>query len=137
MVGSPGNTLSRVVSILSQFCILLLCGCVAQESEVKKAEKDLQQRLSQSLTEQNQLLAHLREKDLPQLRGELEKAMRQSRDFQAKQEELKILLDRAEKLNQEYKAGIPQRLDSLDLIVGKILLRLEEIEKRLQSKETR
>jgi tol-pal system protein YbgF len=79
---------------------LLLPGCVAQQSDLKKAEKDLQQQLSQARARQNQEISTLREHELPQLRGELEKALYQARELQNKQEDFK---HRSAQLEQQTK----------------------------------
>lgn len=79
---------------------LLLPGCVAQQSDLKKAEKDLQQQLSQTRARQSQEISTLREHDLPQLRGELEKALHQARELQNKQEDFK---HRSAQLEQQTK----------------------------------
>ncbi|OQW32209.1 MAG: hypothetical protein A4E19_19425 [Nitrospira sp. SG-bin1] len=79
---------------------LLLPGCVAQQSDLKKAEKDLQQQLSQTRARQSQEISTLREHELPQLRGELEKALHQARELQNKQEDFK---HRSAQLEQQTK----------------------------------
>jgi len=79
---------------------LILPGCVAQQSDLKKAEKDLQQQLSQTRARQSQELSTLREQELPQLRGELEKALNQARELQGKQEDFK---HRSAQLEQQTK----------------------------------
>jgi tol-pal system protein YbgF len=79
---------------------LLLPGCVAQQSDLKKAERDLQQQLSQSRARQSQEISTLREHELPQLRGELEKALHQARELQNKQEDFK---HRSAQLEQQTK----------------------------------
>ncbi len=79
---------------------LLLPGCVAQQSDLKKAEKDLQQQLSQTRARQSQEISTLREHELPQLRGELEKALHQARELQNKQEDFK---HRSVQLEQQTK----------------------------------
>ena len=81
---------------------LMLPGCVAQQSDLKKAEKDLQQQLSQTRARQSQELSTLREQELPQLRGELEKALNQARELQGKQEDFK---HRSAQLSSRPKAG--------------------------------
>ena len=78
----------------------LLPGCVAQQSDLKKAEKDLQQQLSQARARQSQEISTLREHELPQLRGELEKALHQARELQGKQEDFK---HRSAQLEQQTK----------------------------------
>ncbi len=79
---------------------LLLPGCVAQQAELKKAEKDLQQQLSQTRARQSQEISTLREHELPQLRGELEKALHQARELQNKQDDFK---HRSAQLEQQTK----------------------------------
>ncbi|HET9129707.1 MAG TPA: hypothetical protein VFO86_02100, partial [Terriglobia bacterium] len=79
---------------------LFLPGCVAQQSDLKKAEKDLQQQLSQTRARQSQEISTLREHELPQLRGELEKALHQARELQNKQEDFK---HRSAQLEQQTK----------------------------------
>jgi tol-pal system protein YbgF len=79
---------------------LLLPGCVAQQSDLKKAEKDLQQQLSQTRARQSQEISTLREHELPQLRGELEKTLHQARELQNKQEDFK---HRSAQLEQQMK----------------------------------
>ncbi|HEX7768264.1 MAG TPA: hypothetical protein VF443_16240, partial [Nitrospira sp.] len=63
----------------------LLSGCVAQQADLKQTERALQQKLkqqddqlSQTRARQSQEISNLREQDLPQLRGELEKARHQA-----------------------------------------------------------
>lgn len=134
MCESPSRILSHSVRFLPLFCATVLYGCVAQQSDLKKSEKDLQQQLAQTRAKQGQELSTLREQEMPQLRGELEKAMYVMKHLYAKQEEHQVILNRLEKLHESDKTSISQRLDSVDLVIGKILLRLEAIEKRLKEK---
>ena len=80
-----------------------LTGCVAQQADLLQTEKALQQRikqqddqLSQTRARQSQEISTLRDQDLPQLRGELERALYQTQDIQAKQEDLKHRLAQVE-----------------------------------------
>ncbi|MDK2743487.1 MAG: hypothetical protein NDI90_11275 [Nitrospira sp. BO4] len=117
--------------------IIILCGCVAQQSDLKQTEKVLQQELSQTRARQGQEITTLREYELPQLRGEVEKVLHQTQELQARHEEIALRLDSLEKQKETHKTDLIQRMDSLDLVVGKILLRMEEVERRLQGKEKR
>jgi tol-pal system protein YbgF len=88
-------------------CTLLLTGCVAQQADLKQTEKNLQQRIKQSSDEsaqtrarQSQEISALREQELPQLRGELDRALHQAQELQGKQEDLK---QRAAQLEQQTK----------------------------------
>ena len=88
-------------------CALLLTGCIAQQADLKQTEKTLQQRIKQSSDEsaqtrarQSQEISVLREQELPQLRGELERALHQAQELQAKQEDLK---QRSGQLEQQTK----------------------------------
>ena len=88
-------------------CALLLTGCIAQQSDLKQTEKNLQLRIKQSSDEsaqtrarQSQEISVLREQELPQLRGELERALHQAQELQGKQENLK---QRATQIEQQTK----------------------------------
>ena len=88
-------------------CTLLSTGCVAQQADLKQTEKILHQRIKQSSDEsaqtrarQSQEISVLREQELPQLRGELERALHQAQELQGKQEDLK---QRAAQLEQQTK----------------------------------
>ena len=77
-------------------CALLSSGCIAQQADLKQTERNLQQRIKQSSDEsaqtrarQSQEISVLREQELPQLRGELERALHQAQELQGKQEDLK------------------------------------------------
>lgn len=71
---------------------LFLPGCVAQQSDLKKTEKDFKQ----TSAKQTQEITTLREYEIPQLRGELEKALHLTKDLQARQEDLKFRSAQAE-----------------------------------------
>lgn len=82
---------------------VFLTGCVAQQADLLQTEKVLQQRikqqddqLSQTRARQSQEISTLRDQDLPHLRGELERALYQAQDLQAKQEDLKHRLAQLE-----------------------------------------
>ncbi len=88
-------------------CVLLSTGCVAQQADLKQTERNLQQRIKQSSDEsaqtrarQSQEISTLREQELPQLRGELERALHQAQELQGKQEDLK---QRSAQLEQQTK----------------------------------
>ena len=88
-------------------CVVLLTGCVAQQADLKQTEKILQQRIKQTSDEsaqtrarQSQEISVLREQELPQLRGELDRALHQAQELHGKQEDLK---QRAAQLEQQTK----------------------------------
>ena len=88
-------------------CALLSTGCLAQQSDLKLTERNLQQRikqsndqLAQSRARQSSEISALREQELPQLRGDLERALHQAQELQGKQEDLK---QRAVQLEQQTK----------------------------------
>ena len=81
----------------------LLSGCVAQQADLKKAEQRIKQQdeqFSQARARQSQEISSLRDQELPQLRGELEKAQHQAQELQAQQENIKY---QAAKLEQQTK----------------------------------
>ena len=133
-----GVLLSLVVSGL------LFPGCVAQQSDLKKAEKDLQQQLSQTRARQSQEISTLREHELPQLRGELEKALHQARELQNKQEDFK---HRSAQLEQQTKKveQLAAKLDtdsstrylwmqkSFETQDAKVSARLDELTKTMEA----
>lgn len=97
-------------------CILLLTGCIAQQADLKQTEKNLQQRIKQSSDEsaqtrarQSQEISVLREQELPQLRGELERALHQAQELQGKQEDLK-----------QRSAQLEQQTKRLEQLAGKL-----------------
>jgi tol-pal system protein YbgF len=131
--------------------IMLLSGCVAQQADLKQTEKTLQQRIRQSNDElaqtrarQSQEISSLREQELPQLRGDLERALHQAQELQAKQEDLK---HRSAQLEQQTKkleqlaakmeadsttryAWVQKSLDNQD---AKVAARLDEISKAMDA----
>ena len=97
-------------------CTLLVTGCVAQQADLKQTEKNLQQRIKQSSDEsaqtrarQSQEISVLREQELPQLRGELERALHQAQELQGKQEDLK-----------QRSAQLEQKTKRLEQLAGKL-----------------
>jgi len=129
----------------------LLSGCVAQQADLKQTEKTLQQRIKQSNDElaqararQSQEISSLREQELPQLRGDLERALHQAQELQAKQEDLK---HRSAQLEQQTKkleqlaakmeadsstryAWVQRSLDNQD---AKVAARLDEMSKAMET----
>jgi tol-pal system protein YbgF len=101
---------------ISAICILLSTGCVAQQADLKQTERNLQQRIKQSSDEsaqtrarQSQEISMLREQELPQLRGELERALHQAQELQGKQEDLK-----------QRSAQLEQQTKRLEQLAGKL-----------------
>ena len=97
-------------------CALLSTGCIAQQADLKQTEKSLQQRIKQSSDEsaqtrarQSQEISVLREQELPQLRGELERALHQAQELQGKQEDLK-----------QRSAQLEQQTKRLEQLAGKL-----------------
>ena len=97
-------------------CTLLSTGCVAQQADLKQTEKVLHQRIKQSSDEsaqtrarQSQEISVLREQELPQLRGELERALHQAQELQGKQEDLK-----------QRSAQLEQQTKRLEQLAGKL-----------------
>ncbi|MDH4098923.1 MAG: tol-pal system protein YbgF [Nitrospira sp.] len=127
-----------------------LSGCVAQQADLKQTEKVLQQRIkqqddqfSQTRARQSQEISTLRDQELPQLRGELEKALYLTQDLQAKQEDLKHRLaqseQQAKKLEQlaakmdadntTRHAWVQKSLDTQD---AKVAARLDELSRAME-----
>ncbi|MDX2253163.1 MAG: tol-pal system protein YbgF [Nitrospira sp.] len=126
-----------------------LTGCVAQQADLLQTEKVLQQRikqqdeqLSQTRARQSQEISTLRDQDLPQLRGELERALNQTQDIQAKQEDLKHRLAQLEQHTKKLEQ-LTAKMDtdnttrhawvqkSLDNQEAKFMSKLEEFSKSM------
>lgn len=151
-------TRCRGVMLVISLTILPLAGCIEQQSDFKQMESNLQQCIKQSSEEgaqtrarQNQEILMLREQELPQLRGELERALHQAHELQGKQEDLKL---RAAQLEQQTKrleqlavkmeaegrthhTEIQKSLNDQDMrndvVIGTILLRMEDLEKQAKA----
>jgi tol-pal system protein YbgF len=116
---------------ISAICILLSTGCIAQQADLKQTEKNLQQRIKQSSDEsaqtrarQSQEISALREQELPQLRGELERALHQAQELQGKQEDLK---QRAAQLEQQTKR--------LEQLAGKLETGYNQVRESLNAQD--
>ena len=155
-------TRCRGVMLVISLTILPLAGCIEQQSDFKQMESNLQQCIKQSSEEgaqtrarQNHEILMLREQELPQLRGELERALHLAHELQGKQEDLKL---RAAQLEQQTKrleqlavkmeaegrtrhTEIQKSLNDQDMrndvVIGTILLRMEDLEKRVKALEKR
>jgi tol-pal system protein YbgF len=108
-IKGTGATVCAVIALLST-------GCIAQQADLKQTEKNLQQRIKQTSDEsaqtrarQSQEISVLREQELPQLRGELERALHQAQELQAKQEDLK-----------QRSAQLEQQTKRLEQLAGKL-----------------
>ena len=123
-----------------------LGGCVAGQTDLKQTENSPQQSITefnqellQMRARENEEIAMLREQDLPQLRDELERAMHQLKEVQQSQDDLKhrLALLEGQKAGgmETAEASTARRLDALDIILGKLLLRMEALEKRIQALE--
>lgn len=139
------------VAIVLVMVLTLLSGCVAQQADLKQAEKTFQQRIKQSNEElaqtrarQSQEISTLREQELPQLRGDLEKALHQAQELQAKQEDLKHRSAQLEQQNRKLEqlstkmeadgaaryAWVQRSLDNQD---AKVAARLDEMSKAMEA----
>ena len=128
----------------------VLSGCVAQQADLKQTEKVLQQRikqqddqLSQTRARQSQEISTLRDQELPQLRGELEKALYLTQDLQAKQEDLKHRLAQSEQQTKKLEqlaakmdadnttrhAWVQKSLDTQD---AKVAAKLDELSRAME-----
>jgi predicted nuclease with TOPRIM domain len=147
--------------VLIFLAFLPLPGCIAQQPDLKQTEKTLQQRIKQSSDEsaqtrarQSQEISSLREQELPQLRGELERALHQAQELQGKQEDLKQRMNQIEqqikkleqlvvgKAERPLEGGTnPQgkdaeaRLDTHDEVISSLLVQIADLSKRIKAIE--
>jgi tol-pal system protein YbgF len=96
-----------VGTLMCLFSISLLSGCVAQQADLKSAErrfKESNEALAQRGAQQRQELEELKSHELPRLRGELEKAQHQAQEIQRAQDDLRqrsaVLEQQTRKLEQ-------------------------------------
>lgn len=108
--------MSGVWISLCAVCAVLTAGCVAQEADLKRTERDLQQRIKQSSDESAQTRARqgheisaLREQELPQLRGDVDRALHQAQELQGKQDDLKQQTKKLEQLAVKIEADSATR----------------------------
>ncbi|HSA65514.1 MAG TPA: hypothetical protein VLE25_12555, partial [Nitrospira sp.] len=81
-----------VGTLMGLLSISLLSGCVAQQADLKSAErrfKESNEALAQRGALQRQELEELKSHELPKLRGELEKAQHQAQEIQRAQDDLR------------------------------------------------
>lgn len=135
------------VAVVLVMLFTLLSGCVAQQADLKQTERVLQQRMkqqdeqnSQSRARQGAELSELRDKELPRLQGELEKALHQAQELQARQDDLKARsaqleqqTKRLEQLAAKLEADTNTRYvwlqKSLETQDAKVTTRLDELSK--------
>mgnify|MGYP003439071109 FL=1 len=137
--------LSRGVMLVISLTTLPLAGCIAEQADLKQMESKLQQCIKQSSEEgaqtrarQNQDILMLREQELPQLRGELERALHRAHELQGKQEDLKVLMEAEGRTRHtEIQKGLNDQDMRNDVAIGTILLRMEDLEKRIKALEKR
>jgi tol-pal system protein YbgF len=94
------RSIGTLVCFLS---ISLLNGCVAQQADLKSAErrmKESNEALAQRGAQQRQELEELKNQELPKLRGELERAQHQAQEIQRAQDDLR---QRSQVLEQQTK----------------------------------
>jgi tol-pal system protein YbgF len=127
-----------------------LSGCVAQQADLKQTEKVLQHRIkqqddqfSQTRARQSQEISTLRDQELPQLRGQLEKALYLTQDLQAKQEDIKHRLAQSE-LQAKKLEQVAAKMDadnttrhawvqkSLDTQEAKVAAKLDELSRAME-----
>ena len=100
----------HVRSVGTLMCLLsisLLSGCVAQQADLKSAErrmKESNEALAQRGAQQRQELEELKSQEIPKLRGELEKAQHQAQEIQRAQDDMRqrsaVLEQQTRKLEQ-------------------------------------
>jgi tol-pal system protein YbgF len=130
--------------------LAFLSGC-AQQADLLQTEKTLQKRIkqqddqfSQARARQGQEISALREQELPQLRGDLERVSHQVGDLQTRQEDLKHRLAQLEQQTKKLEQ-LAAKMDadnttrhvwfqkSLDNQDAKVAARLDDISKAMEA----
>jgi tol-pal system protein YbgF len=101
-------------TVVSLLWISLLSGCVAQQADLKSAERRMKEdnaALAQRGAQQRQELEELKNQELPKLRGELERAQHQAQEIQRAQDDLR---QRSQVIEQQTKKleQLSAKLDS-------------------------
>jgi hypothetical protein len=138
------------------------CVAQADMKNAERRSKESNEALAQRLAQQRQEVEELKSQELPKLRGQLEKVQHQAQEIQRAQDDLwhrSAALDQqtrrldAESANRyaqvreslnaqdvknktdrdQLQSELLPRLDALDGVIGNILLRMEEFEKRLKA----
>jgi len=133
--------------------VLTLSGCVPQQVDLKQTEKNLPQRIKQLSDEstetrarQNREISEIREEELPQLRGNLERALHQTQDLQAKQDDLRLRVRNLEQVvgrtertlegsTNPLGNDIEARVDTLVEVTSSILVQIADLSKRIKTIE--
>jgi len=133
--------------------VLALSGCVPQQVDLKQTEKNLPQRIKQLIDEstetrarQNREISVIREEELPQLRGNLERALHQTQDLQAKQDDLRLRVRNLEQVvgrtertlegsTNPLGNDIEARVDTLVEVTSSILVQIADLSKRIKAIE--
>jgi len=133
--------------------VLALSGCVPQQVDLKQTEKNLPQRIKQLSDEstetrarQNREISVIREEELPQLRGNLERALHQTQDLQAKQDDLRLRMRNLEQVvgrtertlegsTNPLGNDIEARVDTLVEVTSSILVQIADLSKRIKAIE--
>lgn len=119
----------------------MLSGCVAQQADLKQAERDLQKKIKQSSEElaqtrarQSQEISSIREQELPKLQGDLDKALHKAKLLETRQDDLQAKLEsRIEKRTAEQ----DKRAADLDKRLGWVEKQLVDQDAQLRSERER
>lgn len=142
-------------------CVAQQADMKTTERQLQKSIKQSTEEMAQRNAQQREELEEIKGQDLPKLRGDIDQIRHQAQTLHATGENLKqrvaVLEQQPQKLDPEssarysqvreslnamdarnksdrdqLRAEVNDRLDSLDVVIGRILLRLEELEKRSQ-----
>ncbi|MDP3597793.1 MAG: hypothetical protein Q8S75_12435 [Nitrospirota bacterium] len=142
------SVLRQGVPVLMFLALLPLSGCVPQQADLKQTERSLQQRIKQTSDEsaqtrarQSQEISVLREQELPQLRGTVDRVLHQIQDLNAKVDSLAGRTKRnpsseTDEQGPSFKS-LESRLDSHDELLSSLLVQLAELTKQVKALEKR
>ncbi|MCP9454898.1 MAG: tol-pal system protein YbgF [Nitrospira sp.] len=119
---------------------MLTVGCVAQQADLRHTEQKLQEEVSQVRARQGQEIATLRDHDLPQVRGEVERALHLAKQVEAVQEDLKHRLVQLEqyvkKLDADQAARYAWIQKSFDTQDTKFMAKVSELSRAVETTVT-
>lgn len=116
---------------------VLTVGCVAQQADLRHTEQKLHDEVSQVRARQGQEIAVLRDHELPQIRGEVERALHLARQTEAAQEDLKHRLAQLEqyvkKMDADQAARYAWIQKSFDTQDTKLTAKVNELSRAVET----
>lgn len=137
MAHSQRMTRGKAWSLVAALLSVLSAGCVAQQADLRHTEQKLQDEVSQVRARQGQEIAVLRDHELPQVRGEVERALHLVRQAEAVQEDLNHRLAQLEQYVKKMEADQTARYGwiekSFDTQDARLTAKVNELSRAMET----